>query len=230
LDASESTVRRDLRALGFRARKRPWAPYRYEGDAAARSNFTRVMREFRGKVVFSDEKLFDVCDHGAQWEWVPKGQRPQTRGITRYVPRIHVWAMIGIGIKCLVFLPEGNLTAELYIRHVLSRHVAPLLQNTDVIFMQDGAPAHRASRTMDYLARKNVRVIDNWPPRSPDLNPVENLWAILQRKVSDRGPQTKEHLKQFVQEAWDALEQEFVDSFVRSFQSRCEAIFLRQGE
>ena len=38
--------------------------------------------------------------------------------------------------------------------------------------MQDGAPAHSARNTKQYLKRKRIREL-RWPPKSPDLNPIE---------------------------------------------------------
>ena len=50
--------------------------------------------------------------------------------------------------------------------------------------MQDGARCHTAGTTLDDIKRKNVHYISNWPPSSPDLNPIENFWALLQQRVA----------------------------------------------
>ena len=44
-----------------------------------------------------------------------------------------------------------------------------------------------------------------WPACSPDLNPIENLWGILKRKVAKRNPESFENLKQIVISEWNDI-------------------------
>ncbi len=57
----------------------------------------------------------------------------------------------------------------------------------DFIFQQDLAPAHTAKGTKSWFNDHGVTVLD-WPANSPDLNPIENLWGIVKRKMRDTIP------------------------------------------
>ena len=76
-------------------------------------------------------------------------------------------------------------------------------ENTwDLIFQQDGAPAHTALISQAWL-RTNFPSFWNkeiWPPNSPDLSPIENMWAILKEKVNkvDPPPSSIEQLTEVV--------------------------------
>ena len=53
--------------------------------------------------------------------------------------------------------------------------------------LQDDAPAHKSRAVTSFLCNKGVQAL-SWPASSPDLNPIENPWALL--KKEDSGAQS----------------------------------------
>ncbi len=67
-------------------------------------------------------------------------------------------------------------------------------KDADFIFQQDLAPAHTAKRKPKLVNDHGVGVLD-WPANSPDLNPIENLWGIVKRKMRTRDPENADELR-----------------------------------
>ena len=79
-------------------------------------------------------------------------------------------------------------------------------------FQQDNDPKHTVRCTKRFMkehhAHDVVPVLD-WPSQSPDSNPIENLWSVLDQKVKDRRPQNEQELFRVLEQAWNSLDENF---------------------
>lgn len=230
---TDRTVRRTLKEAKLCYRIRKSVPTRRRVDLNARRAFRgRITNMNKDLIVFSDETWLSTQENTGRGQWVDKGQAPLPRETRdrRNLPRIMVWAAIGVNYKSdLIIFPTTSkgedeydprkayrLTADRYIRTCLSK-VVPDLKAKGLVFQQDGARAHTAKQTSAYLERKGIQRIHDWPPYSPDLNMIEKLWATLHRRVGEKCPTTLEELKRAAREAWDEIPQSVINNHCRHF-------------
>ena len=95
-------------------------------------------------------------------------------------------------------------------------------------FLQDNAPSHRANVTQTWLHNHGVSCID-FPPYSPDLNCIENVWQDLERRVEAQAPD-KDELQDVIAEEWPNTQRDFLVKLVHSMPKRCEAVIAAKGD
>ena len=120
--------------------------------------------------------------------WTDNANEVPPAEISNRTSSIHVWAGVcSKGKTELVFI-EDSLTAKKYIE-ILESKLLPkmneLYKKKQWSFMQDNAPPHTANKTQIWLANNVPFFWDKYrlPAKSPDLNPIENLWSIVEEKI-----------------------------------------------
>ncbi|GFU57471.1 transposable element Tcb2 transposase [Trichonephila clavipes] len=111
------------------------------------------------------------------------------------------------------------MTGQRYIDEVLLPHVRLFCGavGDKLVFMDDNATCHRTLAVQDCLDSEGIQRLV-WPARSPDLNPIENVWDALGRQVAGRNypPTNKNTLIRALTEEWDKLPQQLLDNDVQN--------------
>jgi hypothetical protein len=93
--------------------------------------------------------------------------------------------------KLDLFIIQGNLTGDQYIRNVLQPVVVLHFDNhplaTRPVYMDDNTRPHRSRAVTAYLQSEAVTFVP-WPDMRPDLNPIEHIWDMLGRCIQAREP------------------------------------------
>ncbi len=131
--------------------------------------------------------------------------------------------------KHLTWAVEKNnsITPEI-LEHFMLPSADKLYGDADSIFQQDLAPAHTAKGTKSWFNNHGVTVLD-WPANSPDLNPIENLWGIVKRKIRDTRPNNADDMKATVKETWASIPPQQCHKLITSMPRRIEAVIKAKG-
>lgn len=240
IKASKSTIHTDMSET-HDVVVRPLRPFDGQNSMSLREELKERYRNAPSvmkRIVFSDEHFITTNDHTTRTMWVLKksanGARkeqpvPRIRKSRYNVPSVMIWAAIGVDFRStLVFIPKKKdgdgktlgMDSKRYVRTCLAKVVNRLPVGS--IFMQDGARCHTAKNTIRYLEGKGVHLLPHWPPYSPDLNPIENLWHYLDRRIAEHAPNSLEALKRVATQVWEQIPQEVINNFVLSFASKLE--------
>jgi len=134
---------------------------------------------------------------------------------------------------------RGGVTGRV-VREVLEENL-PTICEPGSIFAQDNASTHTARVVQDWLrpwALENGVELVDWPPYSPDLNPIENLWKLLKEKICARYPNladmpknqaAMDRLVRAAVEVWEDFEEDLFVRLVDSVVRRLEAVIAAGG-
>ncbi|KAG0861696.1 hypothetical protein G6F16_013080 [Rhizopus arrhizus] len=127
---------------------------------------------------------------------------------------IMLWSAItyaGVGWMCKI---NGNMDKTLY-KEILEDELERTieygtnklgLERHQVIFQHDNDPKHTSKLVKEYLEQQSYNILE-WPAQSPDLNPIENMWSLLKRRLNDyeTAPKGMNKLYERVTKVWESI-------------------------
>jgi hypothetical protein len=237
ITVSKQTVLRDLRALGFVSRVRPTVPTVAWRDEERRVSFAKQVLASGtrfGHIVFSDEKYFTTNDHTCRTQWVRRRGNLIRRERVRWPVKVHVWAAIGLKFRRVIVFPEFGVGRCAFrvgrdaYREMCLGCVIDEMRARGLVLQQDGAGAHNGAE--EYVLDRGVSPLLGWPPRSPQLNPIENLWEVLQARVGKHVPLTRSTLIDAIVQEFNGFEESMMKTLVLSFKRRLERVIECNGK
>lgn len=256
---SRESVRRYLKNnLGLKSYSRPKKPFLTQKMRTARLKFARDHAHWTTSdwenVLWSDEcyfHLFPKSNSSTDRVWSASGDDIEPVRTVKHPPKVMVWGMFSAsGVSKLHFVPQGQTVNGQYYREmILAKEGLEAVQRVDEIgpissrrlfclmsaatFMQDSAPPH--------VTRENYLWLDmnfpkywrkgEWPGNSPNLNPIENLWAIMKEKVGTLKPaSTLSCLKKQLLKTWETLDESVLKNLAQSMPQRMKKVIAVKGD
>jgi transposase len=232
------TIQRTLKREGFAYLNVVEKEHLTQTQIERRLEYAEEMKDYDWKrVLCSDEKSFWLGS-GVQKQWQKPGKR-KSREVRKHPRKLHVWGAIGYYAKAKLFYFEENLTKELYQQILTSRlkdnaltfsSDAPKSLTRKWVFLQDNDPKHTAKKSKETIEKLVGDRFLSHPSNSPDLNPMEDIWSYLDRKVKERNVTTINGLKRILTQEWNSMDWAEIRSSVESMPDRINECIELKGK
>jgi transposase len=239
---SISTIDRRLQEAGLFGRvarhKRDYSPEELRKRLSFAEGYQDWTEAQWCKVLFSDEKCFygeGFC--GRTWVRRPKGEALNPKYCVHkkaHPVKVNVWACFCADGQGYMHIFNENMDGAL-MKRILSDNLLPSAQlhfsfdpPEPWYLLHDNDKKFGCAAVKELLHEKGVTTID-FPPYSPDLNPIENLWAAVARAVERHACETLEQLQDVVAAEWDKVNKDLMRSLARSMPARCQAVIAARG-
>lgn len=233
IEVSESTIIRRLHEASAKFNLPISKPLLTEQHRLNRLKWAHDHQETNwNQVIFSDETtVFLNRVKGRVWN--VRGKKKVVR-VVQHPIKVNVWACFsskGFGnIVCFKNNLNAKLLCKIY-QHALLPTVATQFGLEDECWQlqEDNDPKHRSKMATSWKTEKNINNID-WPSRSPELAPMENVWHILKMNLRKKNLKTYRSLVLAIKREWNKLPTELALKLSQSMKTRISELVANQGD
>ena len=238
VDIKHSTVNQLRHSFNFKYGPRISSLVLSDESKMKRVNFSKCFFSSKidhHQIVFSDECWFYMGSNN-YYVWREKGKIYNTT-IKESIPhpnKVMFWGAIGYNFIPEIVFFTSSVNSENYIDTAIKG--SKFKESADFrfgvngwILEQDNARPHTSRETQQALQNLGISVLPSWPPYSPDLSPIEVIWAIMKRRVEKYKPQNVEQLIEIVKFVWHNMKYETVNLLIDSFPLRLDQCIKSNG-
>ncbi|KAJ6232117.1 transposable element-related [Anaeramoeba flamelloides] len=148
--------------------------------------------------------------------------------------KVMIWGGIVYRLQTDLIIIGSSVDTETYIHNIIRKSKIIKKVNEQYgewgwMFQQDCARPHTSKKSMDYL-QYIYNVLSPWPPNSPDLNPIENLWSIMDKRLKNVQPSNEEEFILEIIRVWEGITWEIIENLVTSMTKRIDLIIDNEGQ
>jgi transposase len=236
---SSRTVQRVLHEEGYSGHAAKKKPFISEQNRKKRFGWCNMKKNWIKEwenIIWSDESRFELFNNDSRnWVWRKKDERYKIECLKPTVKNsigVMVWGCFCNDKLGPLVLIEGTLNSDKYIE-LLKEHLIPFLDSLGAenhIFQDDNAPCHASKKTKEWK-QENLTEIFPWPAQSPDLNPIENLWNELEKRIRNHRPMPKNKNEFFaaLQTEWYKIDKSKLIQLVKSMRYRVAEAIRNKG-
>lgn len=122
---------------------------------------------------------------------------------------------------------NGEKMVQMFSQHLTTTH-QHYYPNQQWYLLHDNDKKFHSKVVKEWLFNNGVTCLD-FPTYSPDLNPIEHLWADLKRRIEKYKCTTVEKLKRVIEYEWNATDPDLCEKLVNSMADRCKAVIKNKG-
>lgn len=237
---SKETIRRYLKKLGYEYAVKIKKPFLSLKHRKARVEWCQqhlhwTIQDWR-KVIFSDESTFYVLKRKNQVKiWRTDDERLIPECVqhmnTGNGGKVGIWGGIMSEGTTMARIFNDSMNGALYcdvLETEVKQSMKVFRKKADHLFQQDLAPWHTSKLVKEKMAKMKLNLLP-WAAKSPDLNPIEMLWSILDKKLIGKPIYSISELKKRLQQEWDGIDKQLCLSLIDSMPDRVGKCLKARG-
>ena len=227
---AKSTLCEEMKRRGLQYRPVVKVPALSPLHIAKRIEWCKKMKAQDWYKVFFTDECSIWMNSGRIYVWTKKGQ-PISLPTFKHPTKLHIWGGISVMSKCNLAIFSENFNQEVY-KKVLNECLiqeANALYGNQWVLQEDNSPVHTGKAATAWKCQFVPEQID-WPSNSPDLNPIENLWAVMKKRLLKKKFSNTNELINGIMEVWDSFDPEFLKPFCLSMDKRIRLCLKENGK